>query len=239
MIIILTVLFMGLYVAADFAMLIINVNNDCNNALVTNGNIGDSTYIPIDMKLDRFMMITVIVHLILIISWIGGTGLICALTDRRRYNITMKYGFRIAYGLFAMFWGLIICVWSIGAFMIYSEMNQVTRENKLCADIVLSWSILRIVDVLIMPCLSLLWIKYMDSNKDMVMKHASSVSRQSSGQLEKASVDPMDDQESTASMEVATKPIEVQLDEGETERDESLIGDLLTFPDDKYKSTAL
>ena len=40
-------------------------------------------------------------------------------------------------------------------------------------------------------------------------------------------------------MEVATKPIEVQLDEGETERDESLIGDLLTFPDDKYKSTAL
>ena len=148
------VLISGLVAAVDIGLLAVNGRNDCNKAMEQDGVFGESEYVP--FSLNQFIQIGCIMHLCYTFLGCGCHILSMVFAEKYEDNIIVDEGGGITYR-WIMYLCCACCLWSffvswdvIGWYM-WTEMRTNTMENKQCADVMLAWNIIKIIELVITP----------------------------------------------------------------------------------------
>ena len=148
---IVSAMIIGLYFGSDIAILIINGINDCDNSL------NESKYISFDLS--EFIIIGSSIHLVIVlfICCCYGIGCYKAYANERDIVNDNECIFK-AFCVFGCGLWCFFFAWMVIGFMLHSEMNKETKENKQCADAMLAWNVLRVVDIVATPVFAYLWL---------------------------------------------------------------------------------
>eukprot|EP01084_Bolivina_argentea_P307597 531696_1 len=136
------------YIATDIALLVINNRNDCNQAL----DDGNSEYVIFDIN--TFILCGTIIHLILAFGFCLHDS-ICFKNLPEPGNAAMWISFYASIPICCCFW-LFFIAWSVIGFVLYSEMDRDTEENKQCSNAMLVWSIFKATETILTLC----WTAY-------------------------------------------------------------------------------
>eukprot|EP01084_Bolivina_argentea_P242744 407130_1 len=137
----------GVFIAKDIALLLININNDCNDALET---YGESKFVSFGLK--EWILTGSIVHIVLAAFFvtqflIASFYVFQAQVPEFDFNINDYLGISVCYCCFFI-------PWTVIGFFLHSEMNAYTKLNQQCSDIVLAWSIIQMIE----PCFLFRWL---------------------------------------------------------------------------------
>eukprot|EP01084_Bolivina_argentea_P000461 864_1 len=139
--------FILLLLAPDTAALTINTQNDCDLTM-------QSIEPRIDLNISQFLFIGSFIHLL-------GVILPFCVIFSCWFDTDCCYDYDVMIVLCGWCWILLVEMfmfsWSIVGFILYSDMNTSTAMNKQCGDITISWSVFRMIEVMLYPLFFLLY----------------------------------------------------------------------------------
>eukprot|EP01084_Bolivina_argentea_P206563 352640_1 len=132
-------LLIGVFIAKDIVLLVINAKNDCNSAI---NDYGQSNFVS--FNLNEWILIGCVIHIIvttffipqIVIAWLYVFRALFPLYD---FDINDYIGVSICYGVFFLSWSII-------GFLLYSEMNADTHANVQCCGSVVAWNIIQLLE---------------------------------------------------------------------------------------------
>eukprot|EP01084_Bolivina_argentea_P096970 174292_1 len=142
----LMLIFISLFVAPDIAGFVVNHFNDCNIEINA-----------VSFGVDKFLLYGCGTHFAAsIIIYSVVVGFMCVaentkiLRDRFEYPTSIVLCFTL--GMEALFFS-----WGIAGFVMYSQIDMKNSSEKACANMVLAWGILKILECIAIPFLLFVW----------------------------------------------------------------------------------
>eukprot|EP01084_Bolivina_argentea_P316732 549095_1 len=130
----------------DIAALIIGIKNDCASATTSNSII---------IGVNLYLVLASVIHFVAIAICIGVLWIVLELADTDNYWDDEKFYYGIPIGVCCV--GIWTFSWCIVGCVVYANMDVNTKENKACGDIVIAWSVLKILETLGIPGLLYFW----------------------------------------------------------------------------------
>eukprot|EP01084_Bolivina_argentea_P316733 549097_1 len=130
----------------DIAALIIGIKNDCASATTSNSII---------IGVNLYLVLASVIHFVAIAICIGVLWIVLELADTDNYWDDEKFYYGIPIGVCCV--GIWTFSWCIVGCVVYANMDVNTKENKACGDIVIAWSVLKILETLGIPVLLYFW----------------------------------------------------------------------------------
>ena len=151
-------LILALFVAVDIALLAVNGKNDCNKAIERDGIFGESEYVS--FTLNQFILIGCIMHICYTFICCGCQILAFIFAEQGDDNLLFDEddddGQPIRWFVYlccaCCLWSFFVS-WDVIGWYMWTEMNTDTMENKQCSDVMLAWNIIKIIELLITPCI--------------------------------------------------------------------------------------